>query len=79
MAKKPMLLSDLFHQTLKDIYFAENKIIKTLPKMAIGTSEIRHELALIVVHRLPGSGGCRPFPCLRPEFDKAAFPNHDRI
>jgi ferritin-like metal-binding protein YciE len=27
-------LSDLFHETLKDIYFAENKIIKTLPKMA---------------------------------------------
>jgi ferritin-like metal-binding protein YciE len=27
-------LSDLFHDTLKDIYFAENKIIKTLPKMA---------------------------------------------
>jgi ferritin-like metal-binding protein YciE len=34
MAKKPMLLSDLFHETLKDIYFAENKILKTLPKMA---------------------------------------------
>jgi len=30
----PKKLSDLFHQTLKDIYFAENKIIKTLPKMA---------------------------------------------
>ena len=29
-----MLLSDLFHETLKDIYFAENKILKTLPKMA---------------------------------------------
>ena len=27
-------LSDLFYETLKDIYFAENKIIKTLPKMA---------------------------------------------
>jgi ferritin-like metal-binding protein YciE len=27
-------LSDLFHETLKDIYFAENKIIKTLPNMA---------------------------------------------
>jgi ferritin-like metal-binding protein YciE len=27
-------LNDLFHETLKDIYFAENKIIKTLPKMA---------------------------------------------
>ena len=34
MAKKPMLLSDLFHETLKDIYFAENKILKALPKMA---------------------------------------------
>ena len=29
-----MLLSHLFHETLKNIYFAENKIIKTLPKMA---------------------------------------------
>ena len=34
MAKKPKLLSDLFHETLKDVYFAENKILKTLPKMA---------------------------------------------
>jgi len=34
MAKKPKLLSDLFHDTLKDIYFAENRILKTLPKMA---------------------------------------------
>jgi ferritin-like metal-binding protein YciE len=34
MAKKPKMLEDLFHETLKDIYFAENKILKTLPKMA---------------------------------------------
>lgn len=34
MAKKPKLLSDLFHETLKDVYFAENKILKALPKMA---------------------------------------------
>lgn len=27
-------LSDLFHETLKDIYFTENRILKTLPKMA---------------------------------------------
>jgi len=27
-------LSDLFHEALKDIYFTENKIIKTLPRMA---------------------------------------------
>ena len=33
--RKPQkTLSDLFHETLKDIYFAENKILKTLPKMA---------------------------------------------
>ena len=37
MAKKPKLLSDLFHDTLKDVYFAENKILKTLPKMAKAT------------------------------------------
>jgi ferritin-like metal-binding protein YciE len=30
----PKMLSDLFLETLKDIYFAENKIVKTLPKMA---------------------------------------------
>jgi ferritin-like metal-binding protein YciE len=34
MAKKPKKLEDLFHETLKDIYYAENKILKTLPKMA---------------------------------------------
>jgi ferritin-like metal-binding protein YciE len=34
MARKPKLLSDMFHDTLKDVYFAENKILKTLPKMA---------------------------------------------
>jgi ferritin-like metal-binding protein YciE len=34
MAKRAKILKDLFHDTLKDIYFAENKILKTLPKMA---------------------------------------------
>lgn len=34
MPKKQKNLNDLFHDTLKDIYFAENKILKTLPKMA---------------------------------------------
>lgn len=34
MPKKQKHLNDLFHDTLKDIYFAENKILKTLPKMA---------------------------------------------
>jgi ferritin-like metal-binding protein YciE len=34
MAKEPKKLDDLFHDTLKDIYFAERKILSTLPKMA---------------------------------------------
>ncbi|MGC1465689.1 MAG: DUF892 family protein [Pseudolabrys sp.] len=31
--KEPKHLDDLFHDTLKDIYFAEKKILATLPKM----------------------------------------------
>jgi ferritin-like metal-binding protein YciE len=34
MAQKPKTLNELFHDTLKDIYFAEKKIYATLPKMA---------------------------------------------
>jgi ferritin-like metal-binding protein YciE len=34
MPKRTKVLKDLFHDTLKDIYYAENKILKTLPKMA---------------------------------------------
>jgi ferritin-like metal-binding protein YciE len=34
MAKESKTLADLFHDTLKDIYYAEKKIVSTLPKMA---------------------------------------------
>jgi ferritin-like metal-binding protein YciE len=34
MAKEPKKLDDLFHDTLKDIYYAEKKILAALPKMA---------------------------------------------
>ena len=34
MAKEPKKLEDLFHDTLKDIYFAEKKILTALHKMA---------------------------------------------
>jgi ferritin-like metal-binding protein YciE len=34
MAKATKQLDELFHDTLKDIYFAEKKILTTLPKMA---------------------------------------------
>jgi ferritin-like metal-binding protein YciE len=33
MAKEAKTLEDLFHDTLKDIYYAEKKILSTLPKM----------------------------------------------
>jgi ferritin-like metal-binding protein YciE len=34
MAKNEKTLNDLFEDTLKDVYYAENKILKALPKMA---------------------------------------------
>jgi ferritin-like metal-binding protein YciE len=34
MAKQDKRLDDLFYDTLKDIYYAENKIVKALAKMA---------------------------------------------
>ena len=43
MAKTSKTLDELFHDTLKDIYFAEKKILATLPKMAkaANTDELR--------------------------------------
>jgi ferritin-like metal-binding protein YciE len=37
MAKKIKTLNELFHETLKDIYYAENKLTKAIPKMAKAT------------------------------------------
>ena len=34
MASKPKKLDELFHDTLKDIYYAEKKILAALPRMA---------------------------------------------
>jgi len=34
MARGPKKLDELFHETLKDIYFAEKKILSALPKLA---------------------------------------------
>lgn len=34
MVKSVKMLDELFHDTLKDVYFAEKKIVATLPKMA---------------------------------------------
>ena len=49
MAKKQKFLSDLFHDTLRDIYYAENKILKALPKMAKG-AESRELKAAFTKH-----------------------------
>jgi ferritin-like metal-binding protein YciE len=35
MAQKSKGLEELFHDTLKDIYFAEKKILATLPKIGL--------------------------------------------
>lgn len=58
MAKKPKLLADLFHETLKDIYFAENKILKTLPKMA-KAAQSRELKAAFVKHERETKGQVR--------------------
>jgi ferritin-like metal-binding protein YciE len=34
MAKQPKTMEDLFHETLRDLYYAEKKLVKTLPKLA---------------------------------------------
>jgi ferritin-like metal-binding protein YciE len=34
MAAKAKTLEDLFHETLKDIYFSEKQILKALPRLA---------------------------------------------
>ena len=61
MAKKPKLLSDLFHDTLKDVYFAENKILKTLPKMAKAAQSKELKAAFVKHERRPAgrSSACR--------------------
>lgn len=40
-------LEDLFHETLKDIYYAERKILKALPKMARGAQDEKLQAAFL--------------------------------
>lgn len=47
MAKTPKMLADLFHDTLKDVYFAEKKIFATLPKMAKAAQDKRLKAAFL--------------------------------
>jgi len=55
MTKPPKTLDDLFHDTLKDIYFAEKKILATLPKMAKGAQN-RELKAAFEKHRVETEG-----------------------
>jgi ferritin-like metal-binding protein YciE len=50
MPKQPKTLDDLFHDTLKDIYFAEKRILATLPKMAKAAQD-EHLKAAFEKHR----------------------------
>lgn len=50
MATQPKTLDDLFLDTLKDIYYAEKQILKTLPKMAKAASSPELKKAF-VTHR----------------------------
>src|SRR6266404_4455357 len=42
MSAKDKNLNDLFLDTLKDIYYAEKKILKALPKMAKAAQAVEH-------------------------------------
>ena len=39
-------LNDLFHETLKDLYYAEKKLVKTLPRMAKQATSTRLKEAI---------------------------------
>jgi ferritin-like metal-binding protein YciE len=47
---KEKTLEDLFHETLKDIYYAERKILKALPKMAKGAQSPQLKAAFVKHH-----------------------------
>jgi ferritin-like metal-binding protein YciE len=55
MAKEPKTLDDLFHDTLKDIYFAEKRILTALPKMA-NAAENEELSAAFEKHRVETEG-----------------------
>ena len=55
MAKKEKTLNDLFHDTLKDVYFAEKKLLSALPKMAKAARSVELRTA-IEEHRLQTEG-----------------------
>ena len=73
-------LQELFHETLKDIYFAEKKILSALPKMAKAAHSARAQIRVSEDTRpkpkstLPGS---RKYSrkSMRPRAEKLATPS----
>jgi ferritin-like metal-binding protein YciE len=55
MAGPPKTLEDLFHDTLKDIFFAEKRILATLPKMA-KAAQTDQLMAAFEKHRVETEG-----------------------
>ena len=59
-------LDDLFHETLKDLYYAEKKLVKTLPKMAKQATSptlkeaIEHHLHVTRLEEVFGTMGKKP-------------------
>jgi ferritin-like metal-binding protein YciE len=51
MARQPKQLDELFHEGLKDIYFAEKKILVALPKMA-KAAQLDRPLSRSITRRL---------------------------
>ena len=67
MPKKEKLLDNLFHDTLKDVYFAGKKILASLPKMqkAAQSEELaaafeKHHLLNALTAKRGGSLGRHP-------------------
>ena len=60
-AKEPKTLDELFHDTLKDIYYAEKKIRTALSQMAQGAQSADPEK-----HGKQHHQSCRPSPTQRP-------------
>jgi ferritin-like metal-binding protein YciE len=51
----PSRLEDLFHDTLRDVYYAEKKLVKTLPKLAKKASS--EELSAAITEHLAETEG----------------------
>jgi hypothetical protein len=61
MARGPKKLGELFHETLKDIYFAEKKILSALPKLAKAAQHRKRRGQRLAIQFFPACGGAPTF------------------